>query len=159
MFTFEPFTVWLSYGIKKLTVYVWKLTLKMRSDWYSGNSGNCKRKNHRNCQWILQEKTATVLVLKEVTRGNYIMYFNQVDFSFSTEACRPNSLIVQCFTAAQTMIECTYSLISSCRLSVHSALIITNVAGSKHKLRVAGFQRNEGGEIMSFSLAIFYWSS
>lgn len=95
---------------------------------------------------------------KKITRGNYIIYSNQ-PFFFIAEACRPNSLIVQCFMVAQTMIECTYSLISSCRWSVHSALIITNVAGSKHELRVAGFQRNESREIMLSSLAIFYWSS
>lgn len=88
-------------------------------------------------------------------RGNCIIYFNQ-PFFFIAEACRPNSLIVQCLMAARTMIEYTYSLISFCRLSVHSALIITHMAGSKHELRVAGFQRNEGREIMLSSLAIFY---
>lgn len=92
---------------------------------------------------------------REGTRGNYIIYFNQ-PFFFIAEACRPNSLIVQCLMAARTMIKYTYSLISSCRLSVHSALIITHMAGSKHELRVAGFQRNEGREIMLSSLAIFY---
>lgn len=91
-------------------------------------------------------------------RGNYIIYFNQ-PFFFIAEACRPNSLIVQCLMVVQTMIEYTYSLISSCRLSVHSALIITSMAGSKHESGVAGFQRDEGREIMLSSLAIFYWSS
>lgn len=88
-------------------------------------------------------------------RGNYIIYFNQ-PFFFIAEACRPNSLIVQCLMVVQTMIEYTYSLISSCRLSVHSALIITSMAGSKHESGVAGFQRDEGREIMLSSLAIFY---
>lgn len=87
-------------------------------------------------------------------RGNYIIYFNQ-PFFFIAEACHPNSLIVQCLMVVQTMIEYTYSLISSCRLSVHSALIITSMAGSKHESGVLGFQRDEGREIMLSSLAIF----
>lgn len=91
---------------------------------------------------------ATVPALK-IARGNFTLP-NSNNVFFIVEVCRLNTVILKCFRIIQTMTKWTYFLINFCRLNTHSTLIITKLAGSTHHVRIAGFQRREGGEILFF---------
>lgn len=97
---------------------------------------------------FFSEKQLFLLQKLQEETLHYLTQSNNV--FFIVEVCRLNTVILKCFRIIQTMTKWTYFLINFCRLNTHSTLIITKLAGSTHRVRIAGFQRREGGEIIFF---------